>query len=361
MIAQGIVGAGGAWTAELTSRATFGRITMTSTHATDGSTSEFGVSEPIVMGLRVARTDGLPSDTVAAGAAQAPVFRLSLTAINTDVTIKSLAIDTTGTLPDATGIAGARLVNDLDRDGRVSPGDQEIAGPIQFPADDGRLSFAISNQVVEASFTAWWILAFDMTATAPNGSDFTLSIEEAASVKAEFLYPPSVRVTPTGSFSIDSALFTVGAGPVGQTLAAWKSRVFTAAQLNDPAISGNNADPDNDGVINALEYAFNLNPLVSDRNGEGGIPKPSRVRIDNQEYLRVTFVRRAAPVDVRYTAQISEDLSAWTNIDASIAETTVSPGTIDGQALEEIVLRLLQPIGSATRSQFVRVRVELLP
>ena len=155
------------------------------------------------------------------------------------------------------------MFNDLDRDGMVSAADEFISGPFQFTADNGRIIFAVTNQIVEAGAPEWWIVAFDLAAGAPSGSQFTLSVTNADAVEAKFLYPPGVDIAATGNFSIDSANFTVVAAPAGQTLAAWKSRVFNATQLADPTISGNNSDPDQDGLVNILEYAFNLNPLVT--------------------------------------------------------------------------------------------------
>ena len=40
----------------------------------------------------------------------------------------------------------------------------------------------------------------------------------------------------------------------------WLQANFTPAELADPAISGDNADPDHDGIVNELEYAFGLDP-----------------------------------------------------------------------------------------------------
>ncbi len=45
---------------------------------------------------------------------------------------------------------------------------------------------------------------------------------------------------------------------------AWKFAHFSAAQLLDPIISGDLADPDHDGRCNLLEYALGGNPLAAD-------------------------------------------------------------------------------------------------
>ena len=45
---------------------------------------------------------------------------------------------------------------------------------------------------------------------------------------------------------------------------AWRALHFTPAQLADPAISGDDADPDRDGLPNLLEYALGLDPWQPD-------------------------------------------------------------------------------------------------
>jgi hypothetical protein len=49
------------------------------------------------------------------------------------------------------------------------------------------------------------------------------------------------------------------------TFQEWRERHFTALEMADDAISGPNADPDQDGVPNVLEYAFGLDPRVADQ------------------------------------------------------------------------------------------------
>lgn len=63
---------------------------------------------------------------------------------------------------------------------------------------------------------------------------------------------------------------------------AWQNTHFTAGQLSDPMISDASADPDGDGLSNALEYAMGSNPLVADSEGlvTGGV---------SAGYLTLTF------------------------------------------------------------------------
>ena len=48
------------------------------------------------------------------------------------------------------------------------------------------------------------------------------------------------------------------------TFGDWRKNKF-GADADNPLIAGPNADPDHDGIANALEYAFNLDPLSAGR------------------------------------------------------------------------------------------------
>ena len=48
------------------------------------------------------------------------------------------------------------------------------------------------------------------------------------------------------------------------TFEEWQTDHFSAAQLNAPNLSGENADPDGDGLSNEYEFLSELDPLASD-------------------------------------------------------------------------------------------------
>jgi hypothetical protein len=96
------------------------------------------------------------------------------------------------------------------------------------------------------------------------------------------------------------------------TFEVWQILHFGSAAHPDASPK---ADPDNDGVTNMAEFAFNLNPLQPDAStlttgGSTGLPRYNIEVVNERERLTVTFVRRAGCG--RYVVESSSDLSTWT-------------------------------------------------
>jgi len=88
------------------------------------------------------------------------------------------------------------------------------------------------------------------------------------------------------------------------TFPEWQTEVFSAGELADPAISGANADPEGDGNQNLLEYAFGLNPHVSDQ--AASFPATA------SNGLSLTHPERVAASDLLYHFEESTpDLQNW--------------------------------------------------
>jgi hypothetical protein len=101
--------------------------------------------------------------------------------------------------------------------------------------------------------TNWW------TQLAGPG---TISFDSLQSVRtiARFTVPGTYTLRLTGSdgqFSIsDDLIVTVSE----EDLADWKGRHFTAGELADPSVSGDDADPDYDTLTNLQEFLSGTNP-----------------------------------------------------------------------------------------------------
>ena len=85
--------------------------------------------------------------------------------------------------------------------------------------------------------------------------------------------------------------------------AIWKLSKFSTAELADPTISGDSADPDQDGITNLMEYTLALNPLSPDANG---LPTTSQ----QGGYLTMTYRLNKQATDVLVVVEASADLTA---------------------------------------------------
>ena len=103
-----------------------------------------------------------------------------------------------------------------------------------------------------------------------------------------------------------------GGSPGGRLdFASWQAVVFSEADLLNPAISGENADPDGDGWSNFFE--FSLGSLPRDSGSSPGELASEIKEIDGESYLTVTVTRGPGERAVRIIAQVSDDLSGWTD------------------------------------------------
>ena len=123
--------------------------------------------------------------------------------------------------------------------------------------------------------------------------------------------------------------------------------------LNPNSAADATLDGEQDGANNLLEFAFNLNPQLSDiaaSTATTGLPTAQLVTVPGGQSLEVTFLRRKPPggSTLTYTAQFSNDLTAWST---GLAPTVTS---VDAE-WERIVVRDSAPAASGRRC--VRVTV----
>jgi len=128
---------------------------------------------------------------------------------------------------------------------------------------------------------------------------------------------------------------------------AWLALNFSAAQRNNPKISGKLADPDKDGIDNLMEYALGLNPLQHDPDG-----MPHTSVADSDLFLTYTRVKDA--VDVAYNVFVSSDLNVWNTGPSFIEEAEV----IDQGDTERVTVKALNP-QSGKKNRFIHLQVSL--
>ena len=139
----------------------------------------------------------------------------------------------------------------------------------------------------------------------------------------------------------------------------WQARMFSAAELNDPALSAATADADGDGLSNLLEFACNLDPRSAGQHaltGNSGLPVHSIVPTPDGPRLTLAYLRRKAAGNPGITTQAvfssALDDTAW---EAAASEVVTS---LD-ETWERVTATDPAPAGAARR--FGRVAVNLLP
>ena len=210
-------------------------------------------------------------------------------------------------------------------------------------------------------------LPLAVTGTAVSGTHYTPAIP------AEFIIPAGqsfadLALTPVATTTADAPSATLqltlaadyasapdpAANTVSLTLharsrQAWLALRFSPAQLVDPAISGDTADPDADGLENLLEYALAADPLVADSATRQPV---AATATDGR--LTLAYLHAADRPDLTYAVEWTNDLAAgpWQTGAGVVAETSRAP-VADG---ELVTVRAESAPADAPR-QFLRLRV----
>jgi hypothetical protein len=144
--------------------------------------------------------------------------------------------------------------------------------------------------------------------------------------------------------------------PRCSSYAEWRMRCFRRDA--SPAQTNADADPDGDGIPNALEYAFNLSPLHADtaRLPEGFLAAGP---VTHADYHALKFRRRSGTSDLTYYVQVSTNLTTWVGSPTD-PQTTEIEATSLGEGMEEVGARTLYTV-SGYSTHFMRLAVALEP
>ena len=154
-------------------------------------------------------------------------------------------------------------------------------------------------------------------------------------------------VTTGTSNVVISASNAVGSGSATLTLiveppyTAWKNLWFTPAELSNPSVSGDAANPAGDGISNLIKYALGLNPKAHAVTG---------IVVDVLTgYLRMTVQKNPMATDLTFTVEVNDDLTnsaGWTNAGTVIDQNTAT------------ILQVSAGIPVNTKSrQFMRLKI----
>jgi len=123
---------------------------------------------------------------------------------------------------------------------------------------------------------------------------------------------------------------------------SWASTTMPALSA---ALASPTADPDGDGQVNLLEYAFGTNPLVANTSAFA-------IEQAGDGSLRLNYPRRTGITGLRYTVLQSDDLLTWSAVPNNFLEETTQ--AVPGQALEMVTGRIVNVVTRA----FFRLEVE---
>ena len=204
---------------------------------------------------------------------------------------------------------------------------------------------------------------FSITGSAVNGADYvslpasvTLAQGAAATNLAVTPIPDNVpegdrTVTLTLQPSANYTLTTVSNATAvikDRPIDAWRLANFTAAELADPAISGDLADPNHDGLSNLMDYALGLSPKS---------PNPNPFVLSVQGGLfTLTYSRAKAAIDLTLAVDWSPDLKSWYSGPSWVQQVNL----VDQGATQLITVQATTPLTSSF-SGFLRLRATRLP
>lgn len=114
--------------------------------------------------------------------------------------------------------------------------------------------------------------------------------------------------------------------PHGTSFEAWKSTVFTLEEATDPSVSGFLADPDGDGIPNALEFHLGSPPLINTA------ASPISVSVGDDGHARFRFTHLPEVTGSRLIPEWSPDLGAtgWQSTGlVAESETVLDDGRVE--------------------------------
>lgn len=161
-----------------------------------------------------------------------------------------------------------------------------------------------------------------------------------------------------GSITITGSLSRDGGTPVALTASLPVSSASAASSLYAAwaaplAQQGTADDPDRDGIVNLLEYAFGGDPAAASTSATGGYPLLPYIKDATLQFARRTDATQRGLV---YHLETSTDLTNWTETLPAGASTSEIPFTPAVGGFDEEIVTLPREPG-----RYFRVRVELTP
>jgi hypothetical protein len=96
--------------------------------------------------------------------------------------------------------------------------------------------------------------------------------------------------------------------PATLDFTTWRATNFTPDELADASVSGPNADPDHDGIVNLLEFALGGLPK---NGGSAPVPASSYETIGSERYLTLAVTKPTGLSGFNYAIKVSPDMKNW--------------------------------------------------
>ena len=123
----------------------------------------------------------------------------------------------------------------------------------------------------------------------------------SASVIGNRIYMPGGGVLQGFGASDVNEVFIVAI----PTFAQWQRVYFTPEELSNPAVSGENADPNHNGLTNLLDYAFTNDP-------RGTATRFQPYALADETHVSLVYPQSVSATDLTCTVEESSNLTNWT-------------------------------------------------
>ena len=178
---------------------------------------------------------------------------------------------------------------------------------------DVELSSANASDPENDTTTATWSV---ISGPAPVTFNNVNALNATATFNEVGIYTLRLTISDGYSSSFDDVVITVS--PPQAAYQTWTESNFT----NPFTVTGANNDPDGDGLMNFMEFAFGTDPTITDGahlvyvpNGEVTTPGMPIIEEDQSNDMHAVFIRRKNfdSDGITYTVEFSADLSSWTS------------------------------------------------
>lgn len=225
-------------------------------------------------------------------------------------------------------------------------------GSISFTLYEGLLTLEVIEQILAGDYSS--LSSFTVVNAAPALDPATITravtgidLEKDHILVLEFLSRISGATAPVATETRSSRMVTCFYRRDLANYAEWRAENFSETAAGDDSVSGPEADPDQDGVINLHEYAFVMQPLAADT---AGLPTPRLV--DGAFVFEHRFATSATDLSLSYE-ELGDDL-VW----RSLSSDAYAVATI-AAAPSQQTLRVT-PVNNGGARRILRTRIGLL-